>query len=143
MSAPPEPLQWTAGLTDADLRNTLLSALRLLAIAAVLGAAVLWWKMGWQSAALLGVGAGISAASLWEWMRLMTALNEQMDHGATSRPLGLTLAGFFLRLALTVAVLYVSLKHLHGTVFALAGGLGLGAFALAVEALRLLKRWTV
>jgi hypothetical protein len=56
--------------------------------------------------------------------------------------MGLILAGFFLRLGLTVVVLYVSLKYLNGTVFALAAGLGLGVLALTVEALRLMKRWT-
>jgi hypothetical protein len=40
-------------------------------------------------------------------------------------------------------LLYVSLKLLNGSVFALAGGLALGVFALAVEGLRLIKVWTV
>jgi len=39
-------------------------------------------------------------------------------------------------------VLYVSLKYLQGTVFALAAGLGLGLVSLIIEASKLLKRPT-
>ena len=143
MSAQPEPSRWTAGLSDADLRNTMIAAMRLLAILAVLVLALFWWMSGWQSGLLVAIGAAISGASLWEWMRLMTAVNAAMDQGATPRPMGMILTGFFLRLALTLVVLYVSLKYLHGTVFALAAGIGLGVFSLTVEAVKLMKRWTV
>ena len=139
----PNPSKWTTGLTDADFRNAILAALRLQAILSVFLIAIFWWKSGWQGAVLVIVGAAISAASLWEWLRLMTAVNQSMDVGATPRPMGLILTGFFLRLGLTGVVLYVSLKYLNGTVFALAAGLGLGVLALTVEALRLMKRWTV
>jgi hypothetical protein len=142
-----EPSNWTAGLTDEDFRGTMLSALRLLAILSVFAIAFFWLKFGWQSAALFLIGAIISAASLWEWLRLMTAVMERMDAtpdpNRKSRPMGLILFNFFLRLGLTVVVLYVSLKYLNGTVFALAAGLGLGVFSLTVEAIRLMKRWTV
>ncbi len=137
-----EPSKWTTGLTDADFRNTMLASMRLLA---VLGAVVLvaFWKLGWRSAVLVLVGASISAASLWEWLRLMTAVNRQMDGGATPRPMGMLLVGFFLRLGLTLVVLYVSLRYLNGSVFALAAGLGLGVLSLTIESLKLMKRWTV
>jgi len=143
MTAAPEPSRWTSGLSDADFRNCMLAALRLLAILTVFILALFWWKSGWRSALLVVIGAGISAASLWEWLRLMTAVNRQMDGGAIPRPMGLILVGFFLRLGLTVVVLYVSLKYLNGSVFALATGLGLGVFSLTIEALKLMKRWTV
>jgi hypothetical protein len=88
---------------------------------------------------LLVVGALISSTSLWEWLRLMTAINERMDAGQTPRPMGSILFGFIARLILTVAVLYVSLKYLHGTVLALAAGLGLGLVSLLIQASRLLR----
>jgi hypothetical protein len=135
--------EWNTGLTDSDLRNTMLAALRLLAGLAVVVAALFWWKMGAQSALLVAIGAAISGASLWEWLRLMTAVNASMDGGATPRPMGMILTGFFLRLGLTVVVLYVSLKYLDGTVFALAAGIGLGVLSLTIEAVKLMKRWTV
>jgi len=135
--------------TDADFRRTILGAIRLLAIVTAIGAVLLWLKLGWQSAALLVVGAGISGSGLWEWLRLMTAVMVQMDAHphpgppVKARPIGRVLFGFFLRLGLTLVVLYVSLKVLNGSVFALAAGLGLGVFCLSIEGIRLMKAWTV
>jgi hypothetical protein len=129
--------------TDNDVRATLVRTLRLLAALTVAGAAVVGWKMGWKSAALLVVGAAISGSGLWEWMRLMSAVIARMDTGAQARPMGLVLTGFFLRLGLAMAVLYVSLKFLNGSVIALAVGLGLGIASLTFEAVRLVRTWTV
>ena len=131
------------GFSDDDFRRTMLRALRLLAVVTVVALPVVWWKLGWQSAVLLIVGSTISGSGLWEWLRLMTAVMARMDAGGQARPMGLVLAGFFLRLGLTVVVLYVSLKFLDGSVYALAAGIGLGIFALSFEALRLVKAWTV
>jgi hypothetical protein len=130
-------------LTDADFKRTIWSALRLVLVAVLVAAPLVWWKMGWQSAVLLVVGAVISGSGLFEWLRLMTAVMVRMDGGERARPMGMVLFGFFLRLGLTVVLLYVSLKFLNGSVYALAGGLALGVFALSVEGLRLMKAWTV
>lgn len=140
MAETPGPPIWTAGLTDADLRHTMLGAVRLVGVLAAVVLVLFWWRAGWQSAVLVAVGAGISAASLWEWQRLMTAMNERMDGGRTSRPTSAILTGFLLRIGLTLVVLYGSVRYLHGTVLALAAGLGLGVVALSVQAVRLLKR---
>jgi hypothetical protein len=114
-----------------------------LVIVTVVATPLVWWKLGWQSAVLLLVGALISGSGLYEWLRLMTAVMVRMDGGAQAKPMGMVLLGFFLRLGLTVVLLYVSLKILDGSVYALAGGLALGVFALTVEGLRLMKAWTV
>jgi hypothetical protein len=132
-----------AAFTDEDVRRTMLRALRLLGVLGAVALALVWWKMGWQSAALLAVGAAISASGLWEWMRLMNVVMSRMDAGAKPRPMGVVLVGFFLRLGLALVVLYVSLKYLDGSVYALAAGLALGMIALTIEALRLVKAWTV
>jgi ATP synthase I subunit len=129
--------------SDADFKRTIWSALRLLVVITVVAAPVVWWKMGWQSAVLLLVGSLISGSGLFEWLRLMTAVMVRMDGGGKAKPMGLILFGFFLRLGLTVVLLYVSLKILNGSVYALAAGLALGVFALTVEGLRLMKAWTV
>ena len=129
--------------TDADFKRTIWGALRLLAIITAVGVPLVWWRMGWQSALLLVVGALISGSGLFEWLRLMTAVMARMDGGGKARPMALVLTGFFLRLGLTIVVLYVSLKVLNGSVFALAAGLALGVLALTVEGLRLIKAWTV
>ncbi len=134
---------------DDDFRRTMQRALRLLVIIVAVAMPIVWWKLGWRSAAGLVVGAAISGSGLWEWLRLMSAVMVRMDANvaaggkAKARPMGLVLAGFFLRLGLTVVVLYGSLKFLDGSVYALAAGLGLGVFALTVEGLRLVKAWTV
>ena len=143
MTDGPDYSKTSVGLTDGDVRGAMLSSIRLLVVFAVVTALIFWWKSSWQSALLVFIGAAISAASLWEWQRLMTAVNERMDAGKNPRPMGRILVGFFARLGLTIVVLYVSLKYLNGTAFALAAGLGLGVLALTVEALRLLKRTTV
>ena len=129
--------------TDEDFKRTIMRALRLLVVVTVVVAPLLWWKLGWQSAVLLVVGAAISGSGLYEWLRLMTAVMVRMDGGAKARPMGMVLLGFFVRLGLTVVLLYVSLKVLNGSVYALAGGLALGVFSLTVEGLRLMKAWTV
>jgi hypothetical protein len=129
--------------SDADFKRTILSALRLLVIISAVAAPLVWWKLGWQSAVLLLVGALISGSGLFEWLRLMTAVMVRMDGGGKAKPMGLVLFGFFLRLGLTVVLLYVSLKVLNGSVYALAAGLALGVFALTIEGLRLMKAWTV
>ena len=129
--------------TDADFRKTIVGAIRMLAIVTAVGCVLLWLKLGWQSAALLLVGSAISGSGLWEWLRLMTAVMGQMDGGEKAKPMGRVLFGFFLRLGLTVVLLYVSLKVLNGSVYALAAGLGLGVFCLSVEGIRLMKAWTV
>jgi hypothetical protein len=121
----------------------MLRALRLLAILAGAGVALVWWKMGWQNAALLGVGAGISASGLWEWTRLMAVVISRMDAGAEPRPVGTVLVGFFMRLGIALVALYVSLRYLDGSVYALAAGLALGMISLTIEALRLVRSWTV
>ncbi len=130
-------------LSDADFKRTMISALRLLAIITVIAAPLVWWKMGWASAVLLLIGSLISGSGLYEWLRLMTAVMARMDSGAQAKPMGRILVAFFLRLGLTVVLLYVSLKVLNGSVFALAAGLALGIFSLTVEGFRLMKLWTV
>lgn len=130
----------SAGLNDADLRGAMTASLRLLVLLAVIVAAVFWWKAGWQSGVLALVGAAISGASLWEWQRLVTVMNQHMDAGRSVKPTGSVLAGFGLRLCLTLLVLYGSIRYLHGTVLALAAGLALGVIALSVQAVRLLRR---
>ena len=129
--------------SDRDFRRTILRAIRLLLVLTVLALPLVWWRLGgWRSAAMLLVGAAISASGLWEWLRLPTAVMARMDGGEQVRPMGLLLTGFFVRLGVVVVVLYGSLRYLEGSVVALAAGLGLGVLSLTVEGLRLVKAWT-
>jgi hypothetical protein len=133
--------------SDEDFKRTMRRALRLVAIAAVVGIPLIWWKLGWASAALFSVGALISGSGLFEWLRLTTAVMARMDAGgakpAPAHPLAPVLIGFIFRLGFALALLYGSLKFLHGSVYALIAGLALAVAALSFEGLRLLKSWTV
>lgn len=141
----PTPPLLTA-FNDADFQRAIWRALRLCAIVVVVAAPVLGWKLGWQSAVLFLVGAAISASGVYEWLRLMTAIMHRMDAAGASanppRPVAPVLVGFFLRLGLALGLLYVSLKFLQGSVYALIAGLALGVLALLFEGIRLLKDWT-
>lgn len=128
--------------SDEDVRRSVLTAIKVVLVLTVVGVPLVWWKAGWQSAVLLLVGAAISGSGLWEWRKLMTGMMAYMDAGGQPHPMGRVLAGFFLRLAGAMAVLYVTLRYLDGSVYALAAGLGMGVFALTIEGLRLVKSWT-
>ena len=139
-----------ARFTDQDASAAISRAARTVAILTVISLPLAWWRGGWRSAALLLVGAAISASGLWEWRRLMAALMARMEPlegehiaGARRPSIGFALAGFFLRLLVVVAVLYVSLKYLNGSVLALAAGLAMGVIALLIEGLRMLRNGTI
>jgi dipeptide/tripeptide permease len=135
-----------SNFSDDDAKKVVVRAVRLLAIVAALAVPLVWWKVGWQSATLLAVGAAISGAGLWKWLRLMSVVIARMDTeegDGKARPVGSVLVGFFITLILMLVALYVSLKFLDGSVYALAAGLAMGVFSLTFEALRLVKAWTV
>lgn len=136
--------------SDADATEVIERAVRSVLFMAVLGFAIAWWKAGWQTAALLLVGATISASGLWEWKRLMAALMVRMEPaigehmvGARRPTISFVLIGFFLRLFVVMAVLYGSLKYLNGSVWGLAAGLVMGIVSLTTEGLRLLRNGTI
>ncbi len=134
MTGDAEPLEFT----DAHLKGAMTRAMRLVAVLSLALASVLLLIFGWQTALLLLVGAAVSLASLWDWQKLMALISAKLVNQETVGS-ARTVLGFLLRLILAAAVLYVSLKSLHGSVFALLGGLLLAVLALSVEALRLMR----
>jgi len=139
-----------AGFTDADARAVIARSVKIVAVLAVIGVVPAWIKGGWKSALLLLIGAAISGTGLWEWRRLMDALSAKMEPlpgehivGARRPSIGFALVGFFLRLFVVIAVLYVSLKYLNGSALALAAGLAMGVVALTIEGLRLLRSGSI
>ncbi len=125
-------------LTDTRLKAAMGRAIRTVAAIAVVAAAILAVAFGWRTGALLLVGAGISLASLYEWQKLMAVISAKLDNQQAVGS-ARVIVGFFLRLFIAAVVLYVSLKSLHGSVYALLGGLALAAVALAIEAGRLIR----
>lgn len=132
-----------ADFTDKDLQNALLRSLKLIAMLTLVAIPIVWALGHWQSAALFVVGAAVAALSLWEWRSLVTAVAGKfdLDPAARPRPMAGVLIRFFLRFVLAAGALYVSLKCLHGSVYALIAGLALAMLAVTFEALRLLRKW--
>jgi hypothetical protein len=128
---------------EQDLERTLTRALATVGVLGAAGALVTWLAWGWKSAALFAVGAAVAATGLHESRRLMLAILSHFDHGRRGRPVAGVLIWFFLRLILAGVVLYVSLRSLEGSVYALCAGLGLAVVALIVESIRLLRAWTL
>ena len=128
-----------ANLSDDALQALLQRAMRNTLILGAVAAAVLLIASGWRNAAMLAVGAAISAASILEWQRLIRFVNAKLDKQKSPRS-GVMVAVFFvLRLTVFAAAIYGSLKCFRGSVVALLCGLGLAVAATAFEALRLLK----
>lgn len=128
-----------APISDDDLRRMMRRALRHVAILSAVAAVVLSFTLGWRSGLMFLAGAAISFTGIWEWRSLALAIFARLDNQQNVRPMGRTLVMFFLRLGLAVVILYVSLRCLHGSAYALLAGLGLAILALSFEALRLLR----
>ena len=140
MTDEPDPVpNTTPEMTDADLQGVLRRALRLVIVLTLLLVIAFTATMGWQSGLLALVGGAISWTGIREWSSLSTLVFARMDTQRPPRPMGRTLVMFFLRLGLVAAVLYVSLRCLNGTVYALIAGIGLAVVALSLESLRLLR----
>jgi hypothetical protein len=127
------------GLTDAALEALLRRAMRVTLILGLVSTVVLLVVSGWRTAAMLAVGALISAASILEWQRLIRLINAKLDKQKTPRSAALVVTLFLLRLLVFAGAIYGSLKCFQGSVVALLCGLGLAVLATAWEALRLLK----
>jgi hypothetical protein len=135
-SPPAHPL---VGLTDLALEALLKRAVRDTLILGLIPAIVLLIASGWRNAAMLAVGALISAASILEWQRLIRLINAKLEKQKTPRSAPLVVLLFLLRLTLFAGAIYGSLRCFQGSVLALLCGLGLALVATAWEALRLLK----
>ena len=136
MSEPTHPI---VDLTQADLDAMLHRALRNTLILGAICAVTVLIGAGWRSAAMLGTGTLISAASIWEWQRMIRVINARMDRQKTPANTGVVVLFFVLRLTVFAGVIYGSLKCFHGSVVALLFGLALAVLAIGWEAIRLLR----
>ena len=113
------------------IRNTLILGL----VAAV----VVVVASGWRDGAMLVTGTLISAASIFEWLRLIRFINAKLDNRKTRRSALVIVLFFVLRLTVFAGAIYGSLKCFQGSVIALLCGLGLAALAIGFEAIRMLR----
>jgi len=128
-----------AALTDTGLNALLKRAMRLTLILGAVLAVIVWIAMTWRDAAMLAVGAVISALSILEWQRLIRLFNARMDNQKTPRGAAAVVGFFLIRLILFAAAIYGSLKCFKGSAIALLFGLCLAVVAMMWEALRLLR----
>ena len=126
-------------LTQADLDAMLQRALRNTLILGIVASLIVWIGGGWRSAAMLGTGTLISAASIWEWQRLVRVINARLDKRKTPASAPVVVLFFVLRLTVFAGVIYGSLKCFHGSIVALLFGLSLAVLAIVWEAIRLLR----
>jgi uncharacterized membrane protein len=126
-------------LTQADLDAMLQRALRNTLILGIVAALIVWIGGEWRSAVMLGTGALISAASIWEWQRLIRLINARLDKQKTPASASVVVLFFVLRLTVFAGVIYGSLKCFHGSIVALLFGLSLAVLAIGWEAIRLLR----
>ena len=127
------------GLADFNVEALLHRALRIILILGGIASLVLWIAAGWRNAAMLATGAAISAASIYEWRRLVRFILAKLDQNQLPRGAGIAVVFFMLRLIVFGAAIYVSLKCFQGSVVALLCGLALAVLALVWEAVRLLR----
>jgi hypothetical protein len=127
------------GLTEASLEALLKRAIRNTLILGMVPALVLWIATGWRDAAMLVTGALISAASIFEWLRLVRLINARMRKQKPQRGAILVIGFFLLRLIFFGAAIYVSLKCFQGSPIALLCGLSLAIATLLWEAIRMLR----
>ena len=126
-------------LTQTDLEAMLKRALRKTLILGLISAIAVLIGGGWPSAALLLTGTLISAASIWEWQRLIRLINARMDKQKTPATAPVVVLFFVLRLTVFAGVIYGSLKCFHGSIVALFFGVGLAALTIGWEAMRLMR----
>jgi hypothetical protein len=129
----------TVGLTDEALQVLLKRAMLITLGLGLISSIVLLIASGWRNAAMLAVGALISAASVTEWQRLIRLINAKLDSQKAPKGAVLVVSFFLLRLVIFAGAIYVSLRCFQGSAVALLCGLGLAVVAIAWEALRLLR----
>ena len=134
-----EPNHPIVNITDEDLQQMLQRAMRMTLILGAVAALVVWMGSSWRGGAMLMVGALISAASIWEWQRLVRLINARMNQQKTAASAPVVVLFFMLRLTIFAGVIYGSLKCFQGSVVALLCGLGLAALTVGWEILRLLR----
>ena len=128
-----------AALTDEALQALLKRAIRDTLILGLIATLILLFASGWRNAAMLAVGAIISAASILEWQRLIRLFNDRLDQKKTPKGAATVVVFFMIRLAIFAAALYGSLKCFQGSIAALLCGLCLAVLTIGWEAIRLLR----
>jgi uncharacterized membrane protein len=133
-----EAPQTIPDIPDDAVQALLTRAARICLVLGLAGGVALLIGSGWRNAAMLAIGALISAASIWEWKRLAQLIQAKLNRQQTPRSAPVAVMFFVIRLSVFAGVIYGSLKCFQGSPVALLCGLGLAAIAVGYEAVRLL-----
>ena len=125
-------------LTDASVDRLLRNAMRNTLLIGVAASIAILIGSNWRNAAMLLTGTLVSAVSILEWKRLVHVLRSALDQQKVPRGAAAVVLFFVLRLTIYGGVIYGSLKCFQGSTVALLSGLGLAAFAIGWEAIRIL-----
>jgi hypothetical protein len=128
-----------AQLTDEAVARMFQRAFRNTLILGAFASVAVEIGAGWRSAAMLLTGTLISAASIWEWRRMVRVISARLDNKKTPTSALWVFLSFVLRLTVFAAALYGSLRCFRGSVVALLCGLVLAVLTLSWEAIRLLR----
>ena len=128
-----------SSLTDEALEVLLKRAIRTTLILGFAVSLLLTIASGWRNGAMLMTGALVSAASIFEWLRLVRLINARMRKQKAQRGAVLVIGFFLLRLIFFAAAICGSLKWFQGSPMALICGLSLAVALLMWKALRLLR----
>ncbi len=134
-----EQAQLLSGLTEEALEALLKRAIRNTLILGLAVSLLLTIASRWGTGALFMTGTAVSAASIFEWLRLVRLINARMRKQKAQRGAVLVIGFFLLRLCFFAGAIYGSLKCFQGSPMALVCGLSLAVATLMWEALRLLR----
>jgi hypothetical protein len=125
--------------TPETLNAMLRRATRNSLVLGLAGALAVGLSAGWHNGAMMGIGTVISAASIYEWRKLIEIVNAKLDKKKTPSKAGLVFVFFVLKLTVFAGLIYGSLKSLQGSVLALLAGLALAAATILWEAIKMLR----
>ena len=134
-----EPTATAGHISDQGLQALLKTAIYKTLILGGLASSVLAISKGWGTGALFAAGALVSAASIFEWRRLVGIINARMRNQTAQRGVALSAVFILFRLVIFGAVIYGSLKCFRGSPIALVCGLSLAVLTLTWEALKVLR----
>ena len=134
-----ENAQISLDVTPDALYAMLRRAMRNTAILALVIGLAVGIGSNWRNAGMVAVGGVISAASIYEWLRLARVINARLEREKPAANAGVVVLFFLLRLSLFAAIIYGSLKVIRGSGIALLCGLALAVTTMGWEALRLLR----
>ncbi|HZB87059.1 MAG TPA: hypothetical protein VE291_00205 [Terracidiphilus sp.] len=134
-----ENAQISLDVTPDALYAMLRRAMRNTAILALVIGLAVGIGSNWRNAGMVAVGGVISAASIYEWLRLARVINARLEREKPAANAGVVVLFFLLRLSLFAAIIYGSLKVIQGSGIALLCGLALAVTTMGWEALRLLR----